>query len=90
MTVSGYIDRLAARGLVRRRIDPDDGRAKLVELTAAAQAVLAEVQVIAAGIRADAARSIPRRDWDQLIETLRAARVNLAGLRSGDRASNAA
>src|SRR6185295_14176989 len=32
MTLSGYVDRLEARGLVTRRADPADGRAKLVEL----------------------------------------------------------
>jgi DNA-binding MarR family transcriptional regulator len=90
MTVSGYIDRLEARGLVRRRTDPADGRARLVELTPSAEIVLAAVRSIAAGLTADAARSIPRRDWDLLIATLKAARASLAGLRAADRTSDAA
>jgi MarR family transcriptional regulator for hemolysin len=57
MTLSAFIDRLEANGLVRRSVDPADRRARLVELTPAAEAVLAAIRGIAADIRAEASRS---------------------------------
>lgn len=91
MTLSDYIDRLEARGLVTRRADPADRRAKLVELTPAADAVLAAAQSISAAVRADVARSIPHADWELLIELLKKARSNLSQLRAGrDETSDAA
>lgn len=91
MTLSDYVDRLEARGLVTRRTDPSDRRAKLVELTPAADEVLAAIQPIAAGVRADVARSISREHWGLLMELLKTARANLAELRGGrDERSDAA
>lgn len=46
MTVSGYVDRLESRGLVVRRVDPTDRRAKLVEVTEAADALIDEVRAV--------------------------------------------
>src|SRR5690349_20703758 len=53
MTLSAFIDRLEAGGLVRRTVDPADRRARLVELTSAAEGVLASIRGIAADIRAE-------------------------------------
>lgn len=85
MTLSGYLDRLEARGLVARRTDPTDRRARLVELTASAESVLRSTKSIAAGLREDVSASIPEDDWDHLMKTLRTARENLSGLRSAAR-----
>lgn len=91
MTLSDYVDRLEARGLVARRTDPADRRAKLVELTPAADAMLAAMQPIAAAVRADVARSIPRGHWELMIALLKTARANLTELRaSRDERSDAA
>lgn len=42
-TLTGVVDRLAARDLVRRVACPTDGRSQLVQLTAAGQALFAQV-----------------------------------------------
>lgn len=81
MTLSGYVERLEASGLVTRMTDPNDRRAKQIELTAAAEAVLSTVRAIAADIRAEASRSLPRDDWEKVLEILKAARANLSGAR---------
>jgi DNA-binding MarR family transcriptional regulator len=82
MTVSTYIDRLEAKGLVERVPDPDDRRAKLVRLTEAASEVLGDVNAAAASIRTDASASMDPADWAALLRLLRQARDNLAELRA--------
>jgi DNA-binding MarR family transcriptional regulator len=82
MTLSDYLDRLEARGLITRRVDPADRRAKLVELTPAAEEVLAAMSFIAAKIRAEAAHAIPPEQWELLVGLLKTARANLSQARS--------
>lgn len=82
MTVTGYLDRLEARGLVERTQDPSDRRAKLVRLTQAAEQALDKVMPVSAALRADAAKGLPAADWTQFLDTLKAVRANLAGMRS--------
>jgi MarR family transcriptional regulator, transcriptional regulator for hemolysin len=81
MTLSTYVDGLEAQGLVTRTTDPTDRRAKRIELTPAAGGVLIAIQAIAAGIRAEASRSLAAEDWDRALETLKAARANLSQAR---------
>jgi DNA-binding MarR family transcriptional regulator len=82
MTLSAYVDRLEARGLVTRTTDPTDRRAKLVEPTQAAEAVLAMIRAIAADIRAEASQSVPPEDWDRALQILKVARANLSQARA--------
>lgn len=42
-TIGGVVDRLEAKGYVKRRVNPTDRRARVVELTEAGDQVLAEV-----------------------------------------------
>jgi DNA-binding MarR family transcriptional regulator len=81
MTLSTYVDRLEAQGLVTRTTDPADRRAKRIELTPAAGDMLAAIRAIAADIRAEASRSLVGDDWDKVLETLKAARANLSQAR---------
>ncbi|SNR32631.1 MarR family winged helix-turn-helix transcriptional regulator [Puniceibacterium sediminis] len=60
MSLSTFLDRLEAAGLVVRSPDPDDRRAKLVSLTPAAGPVLTEIAE--AGLRA---RQIATKDIDE-------------------------
>jgi MarR family transcriptional regulator for hemolysin len=91
MTLSTYLDRLEARGLVERKPDPTDRRAKLVHLTTAAAAVLEQVQAVGAKIRADLAEEISPGEWEHLNGALRAARDSLSRLRNAaQRESDAA
>jgi DNA-binding MarR family transcriptional regulator len=82
MTLSTYIDRLEAKGLVERVPDPDDRRAKLVRLTETASEALGSVNAAAASIRKDASASMDTADWRTLLRLLRQARDSLAGVRA--------
>ena len=78
MTLSGYLDRLEARGLVARLNDPTDRRAKLVELTDAADEVLNTVAEVAARVRRKAAGDMPPPEWECFLEKLKLVRDNLS------------
>jgi MarR family transcriptional regulator for hemolysin len=82
MTVSGALDRLEARGLVERRPDPTDRRAKLVQLTEKTDELLARMAPIGAGIRADASLGLDPDDWKRLLDMLKTARANLQAVKS--------
>lgn len=82
MTASGYLDRLETNGLVERRPDPSDRRAKLLVLTEAADTVLERLFDISRAVRADASRSIGAADWAQFQTLLKAARDDLASRRA--------
>jgi MarR family transcriptional regulator for hemolysin len=81
MTLSSFLDRLEGRGLVTRRPDPADRRAKLIEITEAADAVISDIQSISASIRQGAARGIDPAEWERFLSVLKAVRNNLAELR---------
>ena len=81
MTLSTYLDRLEARGLVERRPDPTARRAKLVHLAEAAHEVLETIQAIGASLRADVAEKISPAEWEHLNSALRLARDSLNQLR---------
>lgn len=80
MTLSGYIDRLEARGLVRRVNDPSDRRAKLVELTNAADDVLKSIGEVGTQMREKAAGVLSEGEWDHMVGQLKVVRDNLAAL----------
>lgn len=81
MTLSTYLDRLEARGLVERRPDPSDRRAKLVHLSEGAHDVLVTIQAIGASLRAEVAEKISASEWEHLNTALRLARDSLNQLR---------
>jgi len=90
MTLSGYLDRLEARGLVERTTDPTDRRAKLVRRTSAADAVLARIGEIAPSARARVERSMTPAEWSTLQSLLKRARTALSEARDEDRKNSAA
>jgi len=89
MTLSGFLDRLEARGLIERRPDPTDRRAKLVALTDEADDVLERVQTVAATLREDVSQVVSTGDWAILNASLRTIRDRLGELRT-ERVSDAA
>ncbi len=81
MTLSGFLDRLESRGLVTRSPDPIDRRAKLVELTPAAEDVLVEVRSIGVGIRDDLSAVVGTERWNELVASLKMLRDGLATMK---------
>ena len=84
MTLSGQLDRLEARGLIKREADASDRRAKLVSLTQAADAMLVEVQRVGAGLREDLAKDFADGDWVRFLAMLKTVRDRLATLRTDE------
>ncbi len=82
MTLTGLLDRLERRGLVRRLPDPSDRRAKLVELTEAAADVLAGIAAVSAEVRLEASLGLTELEWAQLLAMLKRVRSNLAAVRT--------
>ena len=89
MTVSSYVDRLEARGLIERLPDPSDRRAKLIALTDAADAVLDQVKVFADAARRQAAQSVEPEEWAVMLKVLKTVRCNLSDARIEARSSAA-
>lgn len=90
MTLSTYLDRLEAAGLVERRPDPTDRRAKIVHLTRTADGILKAMMPISAALHADASREIPEKDWQRLLEQLKQVRDTLTAIRANASRKDAA
>ena len=80
MTACTYIDRLEKQGLVARRPDPRDRRAKQVVTTEAAQDLVEAVTAETAAMREDILDGLPREERKTMLAALRHARVNLQTL----------
>lgn len=89
MTVSSYVDRLEAHGLIERMPDPTDRRAKLIALTDKAGAVLDRVKTLAEETRRQIARSVDPEDWAAMMRALKTIRCNLSDARNDARSSAA-
>jgi DNA-binding MarR family transcriptional regulator len=70
-TISGVVARLQKRGLVRFRPDPEDGRARIVALTAAGSELLARALERVAEVTEQTLAPIGAKEADALRETLR-------------------
>lgn len=81
MTVSTYVDRLEARGVIERLPDPSDRRAKLISLTDAADAILDKIVMLANETRQTASRGIAPQDWDRVLAALKIIRCNVSDAR---------
>ncbi|MBI6628539.1 MarR family winged helix-turn-helix transcriptional regulator [Pontibaca salina] len=76
MSVTVFLDRLEAAGLIRRSPDPDDRRAKLVEVTEAATPLLRALKSIGDEVRAVMRGEMTDAQWHQFREFLRIVRNN--------------
>lgn len=90
MTLSAYLDRLEARGLVGRTVDPSDRRAKLVHTTDAANEVLVRIREISPRLRARPESAMTPDEWQTLMTLLKRARTALSEGRDEDRKNSAA
>lgn len=89
MTLSGYLDRLEGRGLVRRTVDPADRRAKLVHLTDAARDVLARIREIGPRARTRVEATMTAAEWEAFQTLLKRARTALCEDREDNRRGSA-
>lgn len=74
------IDLLAAEGLVERREDPTDRRAKMLHITALGEAKTAEIIRVLTRLRADLLKDVSAEELATTFETLR--RIELSALDS--------
>lgn len=77
MTLSSYLDRLEAQGLVSRTTDPNDRRAKLVDVTEPADAVLVAITQISEKLRSDISESLSPGRLEEVRQGLKQIRVSL-------------
>ena len=70
-TMTNRLDRLEARGLVRRRPDPDDGRGVRVRLSARGRARVDAAVADLLDRERDLLADLPSRDRDRLARLLR-------------------
>lgn len=79
MTLSAIVKRLADRKLVRRKADPQDGRAKIVTLTDEGQALYRMVEGLGVELYKTAIAGMDQAENEALIQGLAHIRDNLAG-----------
>lgn len=77
MTLTGVLARLEGAGLIVRDTDPDDGRARIVALSAQAQGLVPRIRAIGQEVRAVARGDIDEQTWDAFLTQARQARKNL-------------
>lgn len=61
-TIGGVLDRLEAKGLVRRSVSPDDRRARVLHLTREGQNLLAAVRPVVESLQEDILSSLTRAE----------------------------
>ena len=81
MSLTGFLDRLEAAGLVAREADPKDRRAKIVTLSPKAAGTLA--QIAQAGERTEQliSNGLCPEDWQTFLKTARQLRAHIDGPR---------
>lgn len=77
MTLSAYLDRLEARGLIRRQVDPNDRRAKLVAPTPEADEVIRQLEPMFDRVKRQATTGMSPEAVEALMDALRDLRANL-------------
>jgi len=79
-TLGRLIDRLEAKGWVRRAADARDRRARRVHLTDEVEPAMRTMRAIAAEVRRDALAGLSAAERERFVDTLLAIKANLAGL----------
>jgi MarR family transcriptional regulator, transcriptional regulator for hemolysin len=77
MTVSVFLDKLQARGLIERQPDPIDRRAKRIVLSEAADEILKSISVEFAGVQQEATQGMDPALQDTVRLALKSFRRNL-------------
>ena len=82
------LDRLEAKGWVRREADPRDRRAKRIYLTEQVEPPMQVMREIAAGVREDALSGLSAADQDRFVDTLLTIKSNLMAQVNGSARGN--
>jgi DNA-binding MarR family transcriptional regulator len=82
-TLGRLLDRLEAKGWVRRAGDAADRRARRVYLTAEVEPAMRELRAVAADLRRDALAGLGAAERERFVDTLLAIKANLAKLPDG-------
>jgi MarR family transcriptional regulator for hemolysin len=80
-TITHHVDRLEATGLVRRRVDPEDRRVRLLELTEAGAEVHAKLLAAVGGLEGKVLAGLNAKDRAALRLALERIQSNLGSLR---------
>jgi MarR family transcriptional regulator, transcriptional regulator for hemolysin len=80
-TLGRLLDRLQAKGWVRREDDARDRRAWRVHLTATADPVMRKLRHQAFGLRRDALAGLSAKEREQFVDALLAIKTNLSRLK---------
>jgi DNA-binding MarR family transcriptional regulator len=80
-TLGRLLDRMEAKGWVRREHDAADRRAWRVHLTDAVQPAMRELRAAAAQLRRDALAGLSAAERERFIDTLLAVKANLARMK---------
>jgi DNA-binding MarR family transcriptional regulator len=82
-TLGRLLDRLEAKGWVRREPDARDGRVWRVHLTAEVEPAMNTLRTVAAGLRRDALAGLAEADRERFVDALLAIRSNLVRMQGG-------
>ena len=88
ITLSRIIDRLAEAGLVERTADPTDRRAWRLQVTDAAQPLIAKLRTLADGLIDDAFKGLSEDELNIVRGNLARIRENLAAAEACRKAAN--
>ncbi|MDB5599616.1 MAG: hypothetical protein JWN71_1660 [Xanthobacteraceae bacterium] len=77
ISLTRLVDRLADNGLIERRGDPNDRRAKRLFLTEAAKPVMERLDALGEVLTGTVLGDIPASDIDQMLQGLGAIKTNL-------------
>jgi DNA-binding MarR family transcriptional regulator len=77
MTVSRMVERMEAGGLVERRADPNDSRAKLVRLTPSAKALIEKMRRVGVNVFENALEGVSDAERATLLKALNRISDNL-------------
>ena len=79
-TLGRLLDRLEAKGWVRRETDAEDRRAKRVHLTEAVREPMQTMRAVAAGVRSDALAGLSGEEQDRFVDLMLRVKGNLLAL----------
>ena len=82
-TLGRLLDRMEAKGWIRRREHSTDRRAKCVFLTDEVEPAVKTMRAAAADLRRDALANFDNTDRERFVDMLLAIKTNLAGLENG-------